>query len=100
MIYRNFNWNRGTFSYVIKKSICKKLMEIISTSFVKEETEQKEERGIIKFKEIIKFEAIDYVYTFAFNKINMFDFIPHLYYSPVNYNTDIQGNHLTNIIQF
>ena len=35
MIYRNFNWNRGTFSYVIKKSICKKLMEIISTSFVK-----------------------------------------------------------------
>ena len=100
MIYRNFNWDRCTFSFIIRKSICKKLIEIISTSFFKEETEQKEEGGIIKFKEIIKFEAIDYVYTFAFNKINMFDFIPHLYYSPVNYNTDIQGNHLTNIIQF
>jgi hypothetical protein len=87
MIYRNFNWNRGTFSYVIKKSICKKLMEIISTSFVKK-------------KNIIKFEAIDYVYTCAFDKINMFDFMPHLYYSPINYNTDIQGDHLTNLIQF
>ena len=88
MIYRNFNWDRCTFSFVIRKSICKKLMEIISTLFVKKEV------GIIKF------EAIDYVYTCAFNKINMFDFIPHLYYSPVNYNTDIQGNHLTNVIQF
>ena len=88
MIYRNFNWDRCTFSFVIRKSICKKLMEIISTLFVKKEG------GIIKF------EAIDYVYTCAFNKINMFDFIPHLYYSPVNYNTDIQGNHLTNVIQF
>lgn len=88
MIYRNFNWNRCTFSYVIRKSICKKLMEIISSSFVKKE------RGIIKF------EAIDYVYTCAFNEINMFDFIPHLYYSPINYNSDIQGDHLTNVIQF
>jgi GR25 family glycosyltransferase involved in LPS biosynthesis len=88
MIYRNFNWDRCTFSFVIRKSICKKLMEIISTLFVKKEG------GIIKF------EAIDYVYTCAFNKINMFDFMPHLYYSPVNYNTDIQGNHLTNVIQF
>jgi GR25 family glycosyltransferase involved in LPS biosynthesis len=88
MIYRNFNWDRCTFSFVIRKSICKKLMEIISTLFVKKEV------GIIKF------EAIDYVYTCAFDKINMFDFMPHLYYSPVNYNTDIQGNHLTNVIQF
>jgi hypothetical protein len=63
-------------------------MEIISTLFVKKEV------GIIKF------EAIDYVYTCAFNKINMFDFMPHLYYSPVNYNTDIQGNYLRNVIQF
>lgn len=88
MIYINFNWDRCTFSFVIRKSICKKLMEIISTLFVKKEV------GIIKF------EAIDYVYTCAFNKINMFDFMPHLYYSPINYNTDIQGNHLTNVIQF
>jgi GR25 family glycosyltransferase involved in LPS biosynthesis len=88
MIYRNFNWDRCTFSFVIRKSICKKLMEIISTLFVKKEV------GIIKF------EAIDYVYTCAFNKINMFDFMPHLYYSPINYNTDIQGDNLTNLIQF
>jgi len=88
MIYRNFNWDRCTFSFVIRKGICKKLIEIISTLFVKKEA------GIIKF------EAIDYVYTCAFNKINMFDFIPHLYYSPINYNSDIQGNHLANIIQF
>jgi GR25 family glycosyltransferase involved in LPS biosynthesis len=88
MIYRNFNWDRCTFAFVIRKNICKKLMEIISSSFVKKEG------GIIKF------EAIDYVYTCAFNKVNMFDFVPHLYYSPLNYNTDIQGTHLRNLIQF
>lgn len=88
MIYRNFNWDRCTFSFVIRKSICKKLIEIICSSFVKKEN------GTIKF------EAIDYVYTCAFNKVNMFDYVPHLYYSPLNYNTDIQGTNLRNLIQF
>jgi len=88
MIYRSFNWDRCTFAFVIKKSICKKLIDIITTTFVKKEG------GLIKF------EAIDYVYTCAFNKVKMFDFVPHLYYSPLNFNTDIQGTHLRNLIQF
>jgi len=88
MIYRNFNWDRCTFSYIIKKSICKKLIDIISSNFVKKEN------GIIRF------EAVDYIYTNSYDKIKMFDFVPHLFYSPLNYNTDIQGKNLKNIIQF
>jgi GR25 family glycosyltransferase involved in LPS biosynthesis len=88
MIYRNFNWDRGTFSYIVKKSICKKLINIISTTFVKKEGGR------------IRFEAIDYVYTCAFDKIKMFDYLPHLFYSLVNFNSDIQGNNLQKIIQF
>lgn len=88
MIYRNFNWDRGAFSFVIRKSICKKLIDIISSSFVKNES------GMIQF------EAVDYIYTNSFNKVKMFDYLPHLYYSRVNFNSDIQGNHLKNLIQF
>lgn len=88
MVYRNFNWDRGTFSYIVKKSICKKLINIISTTFVKKEGGR------------IRFEAIDYVYTCAFDKIKMFDYLPHLFYSLVNFNSDIQGDNLQKIIQF
>jgi GR25 family glycosyltransferase involved in LPS biosynthesis len=88
MIYRNFNWDRCTFSFIIKKNICKKLKNIISTSFVKKEGGR------------IRFEAIDFVYTCAFDKIKMFDYLPHLYYSILNFNSDIQGNNLQKIIQF
>ena len=86
--YRNFNWDRGAFSFVIKKSICKKLIEIISSNFVKKEN------GIIRF------EAVDYIYTNSYDKIKMYDYMPNLFYSLVNHNSDIQGNNLKNIIQF
>ena len=88
MVYRNFNWDRGAFSFVIRKSICKKLIDIISSSFVKNEN------GIIRF------EAVDYIYTSSQNKIKMYDYLPHLFYSRVEFNSDIQGVHLYNNIQF
>ena len=88
LIYRNFNWDRGAFSYVVKKSICTKLIEIISSTFVKNENN------------IIRFEAIDYVYTNANKMIKMYDYFPHLFYSHVNFNSDIQGSLLQNKIQF
>ena len=86
--YRNFNWDRGAFSFVIKKSKCVNLIEAIKTGFLKKENNT------------ISFEAVDYIYTNSCKKIKMFDYLPHLYYSRVNFNSDIQGNHLVNKIQF
>lgn len=88
MIYRNFNWDRCTSSYVIRKSICKKLIETIISSFLTIENQ------------VLRFEAIDYVYTCAYDKFNMFDYVPHLFFSDLNYESDIQGNNLRNVIHF
>ena len=88
MLYRNFNWDRGAFSFIIKKSKCQNLVDSIKVGFLKKEY------GLIQF------EAVDYIYTNSYNKLKMFDYLPHLYYSRVNFNSDIQGNHLSNQINF
>ena len=88
MIYRNFNWDRCTSSYVVRKSICKKLIETIINSFLTMENQ------------VLRFEAIDYVYSCAYNKFNMFDYMPHLFFSHENHESDIQGNNLSNVIHF
>ena len=88
MIYRNFNWDRCTSSYVVKKGSCKKIIETIISTFLTNENQK------------LRFEAIDYVYTCAFNNLTMFDYMPHLFFSPLNYESDIQGNNLSNVIEF
>ena len=88
MIYRNFNWDRCASSYVVRKSICKKLIETIIATFLTTENQE------------LRFEAIDYIYTCAYDKFNMFDYMPHLFFSHLNYESDIQGNNLTNVIYF
>jgi GR25 family glycosyltransferase involved in LPS biosynthesis len=88
MIYRNFNWDRGTFSYVVRKSICKNLIEHCISSFLTMEDNK------------LKFEAIDYVYTCAYDKFNMFDYVPHLFFSLVNHDSDIQEQYLSDVLQF
>lgn len=87
--YGNFDWDRCTFSYIVKKSVCEKLIKILSTYFV-----VKDINGLVRF------EAIDYIYSSAYNKIKMFDFFPHLFYSNINGDTDIQGHHMANRIIF
>jgi GR25 family glycosyltransferase involved in LPS biosynthesis len=86
--YRNFSWDRGAFSFVIKKSKCVDLIEAIKTGFLKKENNK------------ISFEAVDYIYTNSCKKLKMYDYLPHLFYSRVNFNSDIQGGHLVNTIQF
>jgi len=64
--------HRGTFSYVVKKSICKTLIQIIIDNFIKNN----------------KLEPIDCIYQVLVNEIKSFDYFPHIFYSPMRYKSD------------
>ena len=79
------NWGRTTHSYIVKKSICKKLIELITSRFI---------------NKLLDFKAIDNIYQNLHKEIKMFDYFQHLYYSEINYKTDIQTNeNLFNIVE-
>ena len=67
----NILFDRATHAYIIRKNCCKKLIDIILKSFV-------------------EIQPIDSIYNFNFDKIKTYDYMPHLFYSLVNYKTDIQ----------
>ena len=74
---QDYDWHRTTHAYVVKKSICKKLITILTTRFV---------------NKLLKFEEIDKLYNSLYKDIKMFDYFQHLYYSKLNYKTDIQSD--------
>jgi GR25 family glycosyltransferase involved in LPS biosynthesis len=76
------NWDRTIHSYIVKKSICKKLADLISVKFVST-TEYINNK--------LCFVPIDHLLAWRYNDIKMFDYLPHLFYSPMNYKSDIQG---------
>ena len=79
------NWSRTTHSYVIKKSICKKLIELITSRFI---------------NKLLDFKPIDVLYQDLHKDIKMFDYFQHLYYSEINYKTDIQtAENLLNLVE-
>ena len=78
---RSHENDRGAFSYVVRKKICKKLIEIISDRFIK------------TTKYTTKLEPIDCIYQIFSDEINIFDYFPHIFYSPTNYKSDIQNQH-------
>ena len=75
---RGHAWDRTTNSFIIKK----KSLPIILDFFIK----------------FLKkgFEPVDCV--FLCSPIMKFDVFPHLFYSPLNYSTDIQGKHVQDTI--
>jgi GR25 family glycosyltransferase involved in LPS biosynthesis len=84
---KQWAWDRCTFSYIVKKSICNKLINIIIDTF-----------PTPKFGDLFK--PVDHIYTDAYSKIKTFDFFPHLFYSIINYNSDIQNTNLNNKLEF
>lgn len=78
------DWHRTTHSYIIKKSVCTKLIKLLTTQFL---------------TKILKFKAIDALYISLSKDIKMFDYFPHLFYSDADYKTDVQIN-LDNLIYF
>ena len=73
-----FKWDRTTNSYIIKKQS----IPVILDSFIKLLSD--------------KFVAVDHI--FCRSKVISYDYFPHLFYSPANYSTDIQGHHRMNTI--
>jgi GR25 family glycosyltransferase involved in LPS biosynthesis len=71
----NSDWERTTHSYVVKKNICKKLITLITTKFI---------------NKILTFIPIDSIYNSLYKDIKMFDYFQHLYYSELDYKTDVQ----------
>jgi len=69
-----YNYDRGTFSYIVKKSSCNKILNNI--------------KGAIENN--VKLIAIDHIYTKNMKEIQMFDFLPHLYYSTLIVDSDVQ----------
>ncbi len=69
------DWERTTHAYVIKKNICKKLIILLTTKFI---------------NQILTFIPIDSIYNSLYKDIKMFEYFQHLYYSELDYKTDIQ----------
>ena len=70
----NIHWDRINCSYMIKKSYSRKLYEIIIQSIEE------------------NFLPIDTLYLTLHNKLDFYDFCPHLFWSPLNYKSDIQNS--------
>jgi GR25 family glycosyltransferase involved in LPS biosynthesis len=72
------DWDRTLHNYVINKKSAGKLCEIIENNFVS--------------GKIIK--QIDHLFCNDSNGLKSFDYFPHIFYSPLNYTTDIQFSKL------
>jgi GR25 family glycosyltransferase involved in LPS biosynthesis len=71
---KGMNWDRTTHNYVIKKKNTNKISKIILENFINSKI----------------FFEIDSLYNNNTLKINFFDYFPHIFYSPINYRSDIQ----------
>ena len=78
-------FDRGNFSFIIRKDCCKKLIDIVSKNF------------LYKKKEIV---AIDSIYTKSYNTIKMFDYFPHIYYAIRSESSDVTGSIGNTLIKF
>ena len=72
------NWDRTTNSYIIKKQSIPVILD-----------------GFIKLLSKL-FTPVDHIYCRS--DVISYDYFPHLFYSPSNYSSDIQGRHRMNTI--
>lgn len=72
---KGLDWDRTTHSYLIKKKNIHKIINCYLEYF--------------KTNSIITFQ-VDTFYNLQTKKIKMYDYFPHIFYSPWNYSTDIQ----------
>jgi glycosyl transferase family 25 len=74
------DYDRTAAAYVVKKSCCKKIIDLISNNFIK--SCKNNSYSII---------AIDGVYPNLHKHIKMFDYFPHFYYTHRDFESDVQG---------
>lgn len=79
---KGYDWDRCAPAYMCTKEGARKMcLRVINT-----------------FKEKQKWMAIDNIYSLSTPDVNVYDFFPHIYYAKPDYQTDIQGKHLSNVI--
>lgn len=72
--------DRTTSSYIIKKGSAKKIIKLLQSTFLE------------RINNEISFRPIDLVYISRLHsQIKSFDYLPHLFYSPLDYQSDVQG---------
>lgn len=76
-----YEWDRCASAYMCSKKGAKKIVQYV----------------INYFKTLRKWTAIDNIYT-SIKALSMYEFFPHVYYSNLDYKTDIQGAHILNKI--
>jgi len=70
-----YDWDRGAFAYIVKKSICAKLIKLLTTRFA---------------TSCLRLIAFDALLVKFYKDIKMFDYFPHIIYSKFEYKTDVQ----------
>ncbi len=71
--------DRTTHNYIIKKSSAKKIINLLNERFLNNQQRT-------------DFPPIDCMINDLLDKIKICDYFPHLFYSPIDYDTDIQHN--------
>lgn len=80
----NSHKDRTTHNYIIKKSSAKKIIDLLNERFLFNEKDWKNE-----------IPPIDCMINNLLDKIKICDYFPHLFYSQIDYDTDIQHNFKT-----
>jgi len=78
--------DRCLSSYMIRKSVCIKLIDFILDKYMI----SKKDIHNFKLREAYHLKPIDRIVE-GFNYTKVYDYFPHLFYSPRNYKTDIQN---------
>jgi len=77
---QGMDWDRTTHNYLIKKNNIQKILNCILNHYL---------------TEVKPIQQIDNLYNSFSSKLNMYDYFPHLFFSPMNYSTDIQNSKKT-----
>ena len=79
---QGMDWDRATHNYLVKKNNISKILNSILEYYLNE----------TKTKITIQ---VDHMYCCLSKKLNMYDYFPHLFFSPMNYSSDIQHSRTT-----
>lgn len=78
-----YDWDRGNIAYILTKNGAKKFYHNVLNYFEKNKI----------------WTAIDKIVPIKNENIVSYDFFPHIFYSPVDYQTDIQCDNMNNTIK-
>jgi GR25 family glycosyltransferase involved in LPS biosynthesis len=81
------DYDRCNSSFIVRKGICKKLIDLVSVNFLVNSNTINSAFKINK----ITINAIDAIYAKLYDNIKMFDYYPHLFYSIRSYTSDISN---------